>query len=404
MGHSNTIIDLEQLKLPYKASFFLSMLSKVEVGSILLKLPDGQSISYTGNRPGPNADLWIKDLDVVSRLINSSDIGLAESYRDDLIESSDLTELVLWACLNQQFLEKAFQGTFWGMIFYRLRHLLRFNSKKGSKKNIEAHYDLGNSFYKLWLDPSMSYSSALFKEKTDDLKTAQLNKYKRILDGLNLKAGEHILEIGCGWGALALMAAKEYKAKVTCLTLSNEQFAYVQNLVKKEGLEKQIDVKICDYRDEVGVFDHIVSIEMIEAVGELYWDTYFQTLKNRVKSGGKIHIQSITIVDELFESYRGGTDFIQQYIFPGGMMLTPNNIKSKAHSNDLNVLDYFEFGLDYAETLKRWKLAFNHHLEEVRAQGFDEKFIKIWNFYYAYCEAGFLSQRINVAQVLMTKP
>ena len=403
MDHSNAIVDVEQLKLPYKANFFLSMISKAEVGSILIKLPNEKMAYYSGSKPGPKVDLWIKNLEVINRLVNSSDIGLAESFRDDLIESSDLTALVLWACLNQDNLEKAFQGTFWGMIFYKLRHLLRFNSKNGSKKNIEAHYDLGNSFYKLWLDPSMSYSSALFNTINDDLMTAQSNKYKRILEGLNLKEGDHVLEIGCGWGALALMAAKEFKVKVTCLTLSNEQFLFVQNLVKVEGLENQIEVKICDYRDETDLYDHIVSIEMIEAVGEQYWDTYFQTLNNRVKPGGRIHIQSITIIDELFESYRSGTDFIQQYIFPGGMMLTPNNIKTKAFANELKVLDYFEFGLDYAETLKRWKIAFNLHLEEVKALGFDDKFIKIWNFYFAYCEAGFLSQRINVAQVLMTK-
>ena len=389
---------------PYTTRIFLSMLGRIQVGSLDIELPSGERRVFNGKMPGPNAAIKIKSHSVISRLFGSSDIALAEAYRDDLLEVDDLTSLMLMACLNQEILEKAFTGNFFGMIFYRLRHLVRFNSRRGSKKNIHAHYDLGNSFYKLWLDPTMTYSSAIFKDQNESLESAQKNKYQRIIDSLNLKSSDHILEIGCGWGGFATMAATKFGCKVTCLTLSNEQFAYSTELVKKLGLEHLINIKICDYRDETGLYDHVVSIEMIEAVGEQYWGNYFSTIYSRLKYGGKAHIQSITIKDELFDSYKTSTDFIQQYIFPGGMLLSPKNIKAQAVKSGLIVKDYFEFGLDYAETLRRWRADFFEKLEAVKAVGFDDSFIKIWNFYYCYCEAGFMSRRIDVAQVLMEKP
>jgi cyclopropane-fatty-acyl-phospholipid synthase len=388
---------------PYTTKIFLAMMSKIQIGSLHLEMPEGEIRIFNGRKTGPNASLKIKDHSVIAKLFSSSDIALAEAYRDGLIETNDLTALMLMACLNQEILEKAFTGNFFGMIFYRLRHSLRFNSRRGSKKNIHAHYDLGNSFYELLLDPSMTYSSAIFKVQDESLESAQQNKYQRIIDSLQLKATDHILEIGCGWGGFAAMAAAQSGCRVTCLTLSNEQFAYSTELVKKLNLDHLVEIKICDYRDETGLFDHIVSIEMIEAVGSQYWDNYFSTLFARLKTGGKAHIQSITIKDEFFEAYKKSTDFIQQYIFPGGMVLAPKMIKSRALKNGFIVNDYFEFGLDYAETLRRWKEAFNQKIDLVKAVGFDENFIKIWIFYYSYCEAGFMSRRIDVAQVLLEK-
>jgi cyclopropane-fatty-acyl-phospholipid synthase len=391
------------MSYPYPTRIFLAMLGKIQIGSFEIELPDGQKLMFKGKKEGPNAHLKINDHSVISKLFRSSDIALAEAYRDGLIEVKDLTSLMLLACLNQEIFEKAFTGNFLGMLIYRIKHLLRFNSRKGSKKNIHAHYDLGNNFYNLWLDPTMTYSSAMFKSSQDSLETAQKNKYQRIIDSLNLKSTDHILEIGCGWGGFATMAALSSGCKVTCLTLSNEQFAYSSELVKKLNLNHLVEIKLCDYRDEHGLYDHVVSIEMIEAVGMQYWDNYFTTLYNRLKPGGKAHIQAITIKDDFFDGYKTSTDFIQQYIFPGGMVLAPKIIKSYAEKKGLVVQDYFEFGLDYAETLRRWKDVFNQKLEAVKSVGFDENFIKIWNFYYCYCEAGFMSKRLDVAQVLMEK-
>lgn len=388
---------------PTTTKIFLAMMNKIQMGTLDLVLPCGERKIFNGKNPGPKAFLKINSHKVVKGLFSSSDIALAEAYRDGLIETDDPTSLMLLACLNQEILEKAFSGNFFGMIYYRLRHLTKFNSRKGSKKNIHAHYDLGNSFYKLWLDPTMTYSSAIFKNQDDSLEVAQQNKYQRIIDSLDLKPTDHILEIGCGWGGFATMAAIQSGCKVTCLTLSNEQALYSKKLVKELNLEEQIDIKICDYRDELGSYDHVVSIEMIEAVGEKYWDTYFTTINERLKVGGKAHIQSITIKDELFDSYRKSTDFIQQFIFPGGMVLAPKMIKSKALKCGLILQDYFEFGPDYAETLKRWREAFAKKISEIKTIGFDENFIKIWNFYYCYCEAGFMSRRIDVAQILFEK-
>lgn len=392
-----------EFSYPPTTRLFLAMMGKIQIGSLDLELPNGERRIFNGKRPGPNASLKIKSYSVIADLFKSSDIALAEHYRDGLIETNDLTALILMACLNQEILEKAFTGNFFGMLFYRLRHLTRFNSRRGSKKNIHAHYDLGNNFYKLWLDPTMTYSAAIFKTPNDSLIEAQKNKYQRIIDSLRLKPTDHILEVGCGWGGFATMAAQQTGAKVTCLTLSNEQAAHSKELVKKLNLEHLIEIKICDYRDETGIYDHVVSIEMIEAVGEQFWDNYFTTIFNRLKNGGRAHIQSITIKDELFDSYRKSTDFIQQFIFPGGMVLAPKIIKAKSEKNGLELIDYYEFGLDYAETLKRWRAAFTENLDEIKKIGFDENFIKIWNFYYCYCEAGFISRRIDVAQVLFVK-
>ena len=403
INQNSDISTMANANYPFPTRFFLNMLERIKLGSLELELPDGSKRVFNGALPGPKAKLKINSHSVITKIFRSSDIALAEAYRDNLLEIEDLTSFMLMACLNQEIFEKAFKGNFFGMLIYRIRHMLRFNSRKGSKKNIHAHYDLGNEFYKLWLDPTMTYSSALFKDKNETLESAQKNKYQRIIDSLNLKPTDHILEIGCGWGGFATTTALQIGCKVTCLTLSIEQHKYATDLVKKLNLEHLVTIKICDYRDEVGLYDHVVSIEMIEAVGEQYWKNYFQTLNNRLKPGGKAHIQAITIKDDLFESYRLSTDFIQQFIFPGGMILAPKMIKSHASGSQLIVKDYFEFGLDYAETLKRWREVFTLKIEDVKKVGFDEAFIKIWNFYYCYCEAGFLSRRIDVAQVLMEK-
>lgn len=390
-------------KMPLKVKIFFKIMERIQIGHFLLTLPDGSKKEFHGKTPGRTGELIIFDYKGVEKIISSSDIGLAEAYRDGMIDSPDMTSLLLLCIENQSALEKVFKGNFIGMIYYRLRHFFRGNSRKGSKKNIEAHYDLGNNFYKLWLDPTMTYSSALFKNKNESLEDAQKNKYQRIIDTIGPKKGEHILEVGCGWGGFATMAAAQTGCFVTCLTLSGQQYQYATELVKKMDLGHLVTIKICDYRDELGTYDHVVSIEMVEAVGEEYWEQYFKMIEKKLKPGGKAMLQSIYIVDELFENYRRSTDFIQQYIFPGGMVLSPQVFEKYSLENKLEIKDFYQFGLDYAYTLKLWREEFKNKYALVKNIGFDEAFLRIWDFYYVYCEAGFLSRRIDVAQIVLYK-
>ena len=390
-------------KYSFKTKLFLKIMDQIQVGHFVLIMPDGEKRQYYGKTPGRRGELHIKDYAGISKIVASGDIGLAEAYRDNMIDSPDMTALLLLCIENQNALETVFRGNFLGMIYYRLRHLFRGNSRKGSKKNIEAHYDLGNNFYELWLDPTMTYSAAIFKHMDESLEQAQKNKYQRIIDTINPKSTDHILEVGCGWGGFATMAALQTGCKVTCLTLSQEQYQYATDLVRKMGLDTQVSIKICDYRDELGTYDHIVSIEMVEAVGEEYWEQYFNMIEAKLRPGGKAMLQSIYIVDELFDNYRKSTDFIQQYIFPGGMVLAPQVFEKYSVKNNLVIKDFYKFGLDYAQTLNLWRREFKQKYEEVKKIGFDDAFLKLWDFYYIYCEAGFLSRRIDVAQIVLEK-
>lgn len=390
-------------KNSFKTQLFFKIMDRIQVGHFVLHLPDGEMRNYHGKTPGRKGELIIRDYASISKILASGDIGLAEAYRDGMVDSPDMTALLLLCIENQSALEAVFRGNFFGMIYYRLRHLFRGNSRKGSKKNIEAHYDLGNNFYKLWLDPTMTYSAAIFKNKDESLEEAQKNKYQRIIDTIQPKSSDHILEVGCGWGGFATMAAIQTGCKVTCLTLSQEQYQYATDLVRKMGLEDQVIIKICDYRDETGIYDHIVSIEMVEAVGEEYWEQYFNMIESKLRPGGRAMLQSIYIIDDLFDSYRKSTDFIQQYIFPGGMVLAPQVFEKYSVKNNLEIKDFYKFGLDYAQTLNLWRKEFKEKYAEVKQIGFDEGFLKIWDFYYTYCEAGFLSRRIDVAQIVLQK-
>ena len=386
-----------------RRNLFLKLISQLKKGQLNVTLENGQVRIFKGSEPGRDAELNIKDARAYGKILSASDIGLAEAYRDGWLDSPNMAELLLLCLENQEALEKGFKGTALGMLLYKTKHYLNRNSKAGSKKNIQAHYDLGNNFYQLWLDSTMTYSAAIFKHEDETLESAQKNKYQRIIDTLQLKSTDHILEIGCGWGGFATMAALQSGCRVTCLTLSQEQFNHAQSLVDKLNLEDLITIKLCDYRDERGVYDHIVSIEMIEAVGQEYWNTYFEVLKERLKPGGKVMIQSIVMDDEHFDHYRQSTDFIQQYIFPGGMLLAPKVLKDFGQKYQLQVKDFFNFGLDYAKTLQIWRQEFMSNIDSVRRIGFDESFLKLWDFYYVYCEAGFRSKKIDVVQIVYEK-
>lgn len=391
------------VRMPALAKTFLSLLERLQSGQLDVITPEGIELSFKGSTNGTNAVLHINDWSGVVAILRSGDIGVAEAYRDRKIDTPDLLALLLLALENQDILEKAVHGSFWGTLLYRLRHLMNRNTRAGSKKNIHAHYDIGNDFYRLWLDPSMTYSSGLFLRDDMSLQEAQYAKYDRMLDLLEVKRGDHVLEIGCGWGAFAEHAALTRGCYVTGISLSREQLAWARERVKGTPAEGKTSFHFMDYRDLEGKYDAVISVEMFEAVGESYWPSYFRTVANSLRPGGKAAIQTITIADERFEDYRRGTDFIQQYIFPGGMLPSPQRLQTEIRKADLHVDNMFAFGTDYARTLRLWRENFEARLEEVMQQGFDDAFVRLWRFYYCYCEAGFLTRRTDVYQAMVTR-
>ena len=389
--------------LPLKATLFIKMLERLDVGSLTLTLPNQEKLAFEGKNKGVLADLQVNNWSAFGKILQSGDIGVAEAYRDGWIESSNMLNVLLLALANETSLNKAMYGNFLGTLLYRVKHWLNRNTKANSQKNIHAHYDIGNDFYRLWLDESMTYSSAYFAQGQQELQQAQYAKYDRLLQQLNIKAGDHILEIGCGWGAFAEYAASKYGCFVTGISLSKEQLAYANNRIKNSAVESKIHFEYRDYRDIKGTYDAIVSIEMLEAVGEAWWPSYFDKIAHCLRQGGKAAIQTITIANHRFEDYRAKTDFIQQYIFPGGMLPSPQKLMQHSQEAHLKVIDYMDFGLDYALTLQLWREKFESQLAQIRAQGFDESFIRIWRFYYWYCEAGFLTQRTSVCHLTLTR-
>ncbi len=399
----NSITSTLTIKpLPWRIRRLLSILEKIQSGTLLLTTPDGIELEL-GDGCSPRVSLQLRSWDALRRIFSNGDIGLAECYRDGLIACDDLTALIRLAIRNEKALQKALHGHPVLQLGNRLRHKLRSNTRRGSKRNIHAHYDLGNDFYGLWLDSSMTYSSAQFTKGADtDLETAQLEKNQRILQLSGAKAGDLMLEIGCGWGGFAEHAARR-GIQLQGVTLSQQQLAYAKQRLNRAGLTDSTDLQLRDYRDIDGQFDQIVSIEMLEAVGEKYWDGYFNKLHDLLKPGGKAVIQTITIDDDIFDDYRNGTDFIQQYVFPGGMLPCKSSLHKLAHAAGLRIAQVHAFGTDYAQTLRSWRANFERSLEDVRKLGFDEDFIRIWRFYLAYCEAGFDERRIDVVHLQLVR-
>ncbi|MCH8621323.1 cyclopropane-fatty-acyl-phospholipid synthase family protein [Undibacterium sp. TS12] len=396
---------LDSKNFPAEARFILGLLNKLEHGCLTIQFPDGQTASYGCAYAGTqHVSLHLANWHLLRAVIKSGDIGFAESYIAGHWSSSSLTGLIELISHNRQQLETVIYGSWWGNLLYRLKHLLNRNSRTGSKKNIHAHYDIGNEFYKLWLDPSMTYSSGIFTDdQPEQLEAAQESKYRRILQQLELPQQARVLEIGCGWGGFAEMVIRDAGAHVTGLTLSTEQLQYAQHRLQQAGLSERSDLKIQDYRDTQGEYDAIASIEMFEAVGEEYWPAYFSCIQRNLKPGGRACVQSIVIADNLFERYRKGTDFIQQYIFPGGMLPSVKIFHAMAKKYGLEVRDTFHFGIDYARTLLMWRRSFMEKSAQVKALGFDDNFLRTWEFYLAYCEAGFRAGSINVAQFTLVK-
>ncbi len=388
-------------RVPIAARAFLRALRSLDSthnGALVVRTPDGGR--HVFGRPEHASDapvhLHINDWRACGKLLTGGDIGFAEAWRAGWIETAELTRLLRVAIDNETAMRQLVDAK--GVVgwMHRLRHLLNRNSRRGSARNIHAHYDIGNDFYALWLDDTWTYSSALFEgDYALSLAAAQENKYRRIVDALNLQPGQRVLEIGCGWGGFAEYAARR-GIRVHGITVSAAQLALAQKRVQRAGLDALCQLEFRDYRDLTGHYDAVVSIEMFEAVGEAYWPEYFETVAARLAPGGQALIQSITIEDARFEHYRRGTDFIQQYIFPGGMLPSPARFRTQAAAAGLVTIGELGFGRDYAETLRRWSVAFESNIEGVRAQGFDESFIRIWRLYLAYCEAGFDSGRTDV--------
>ncbi|MES2190021.1 MAG: cyclopropane-fatty-acyl-phospholipid synthase family protein [Pseudomonadota bacterium] len=392
---------------PSAARAALKMLLRLKHGTLTVKLPDG-SVQRFGNGEAPMASLHLINWNVCGAALRSGDIGFAESFIAGDWTTPHLTELLRVFIVNRKEVEDVFYGTWLGRLAYRIRHLLNRNTRANSQKNIHAHYDLGNAFYELWLDGTMNYSSAIFETPETSMKEAQHAKVRRALRMAQVKPGDRVLEIGCGWGALAEKATTEFEASIVGVTLSTEQLAWAQKRMAREGVAERADLRLQDYRD-IGKttpdapFDAVCSIEMVEAVGREYWPEYFATVARLLKPGGHACIQSIVIADELFDRYIASTDFIQQYIFPGGCLPCPREFRAQAKAAGFEVVDEFAFGQDYARTLQLWREDFMAQESRILQLGFDRRFMRIWEFYLGYCEAAFKEANTDVVQYTLRK-
>lgn len=389
--------------LPLKVKLALRALLQLRHGSLAVTFPDGRCVVARGSDNGPDAAIRLHNWNLTNRALTSGTIGVAESYIDGDWESPDIASFLELVLINGEATTKYARGSSIMRVVERVRHWMHANTKTGSKRNISAHYDLGNSFYEQWLDPTMTYSSALYSTGANDLQSAQRAKYRTLAEATGIKPNDHVLELGCGWGGFAEFAASELNCRVTGLTISREQLAFAEDRIRRAGLSDKVEFRFRDYRDETGVYDSIVSIEMFEAVGEKYWPAYFSKLRQCLKPGGKAGLQIITIRPEAFAQYRTNPDFIQRYVFPGGMLPTREHLAELGRKVNLSLVRDFGFGLDYARTLAEWRERFWSVWERVGPLGFDERFKRLWEFYLFYCEAGFRARNIDVRQVVFAR-
>jgi cyclopropane-fatty-acyl-phospholipid synthase len=410
MNTTTTTAHTADLRLPAgapaAARTVLSLMRRLSHGSLTVQLPDGQ-IQRFGNGQGPSAAITLRNWNVCVAALKSGDIGFAEGYIQGDWTTPQLADLLRLFLANRRDIEDVIYGNWFGRLAYRVRHLLHRNTRTNSRKNIHAHYDLGNAFYELWLDGTMNYSSAWFEgDRSQDLAQAQHAKVRRALRLAGVQPGDRVLEIGCGWGALAEKAVHEFQADLVGVTLSTEQLKHAQRRLRDFNTPAaSAEIRLQDYRDIAdGPYDAICSIEMVEAVGREYWPDYFAAIARLLKPGGRACIQSIVMDDALWERYIRSTDFIQQYVFPGGCLPCPREFRRHAEAAGLRVVDEMAFGPDYAETLRRWREAFLAERAHVLQLGFDERFMRIWEFYLAYCEAAFDQASIDVVQYTLQRP
>ncbi len=371
---------------------------KFRYGAIEFALPDGRVFAVKGSAPGPVGRADVRDVRMFARIMREGKLGFAESYLDGWFDSPDLQALLDAIYLNNREITPSLTVAALARRYEQMRHWLNRNTRKQARKNISAHYDLGNDFYSLWLDETMTYSSALF-EGDESLERAQKAKYAAICDGIGVKQGDSLLEIGCGWGGFAEYAASVHGVRVRGLTISKQQHDFAKKRMFEAGLNERVEIVMQDYRDEAGMFDGIASVEMFEAVGERYWPTYFEVLRARLKPGGRATLQVITMEESLWETYRKNVDFIQKYIFPGGMLPSPTALKTVIENAGLKVVGAIEFGESYSKTLRLWNARFQTQWPQVAALGFDGRFKRMWEFYLTSCAAGFAGKSIDVTQV-----
>ena len=388
-----------QKNLPRYFGQVFDMASDMNSGRLDFALPDGRIFRAEGKNAGPVAQVDIHNPEVFARLIREGDLGFSDAYLEHWWSTPDLQAFMDWVHADNDDLYDGFPGMGLVRFYEKLRFWLQNNSKRQARKNISHHYDLGNDFYGLWLDETMTYSSALFTTGQESLEAAQIAKYASMVDQMGVKEGDHVLEIGCGWGGFAEYAAKERGLKVTGLTISKEQLEYSKKRIESKGLQDKVNIKLQDYRDEKGRYDGIASIEMFEAVGQKYWPVYFETIKNCLHPGRQATLQIITVQDARWEVYQRGVDFIQKYIFPGGMLPSPNALKAEVQNAGLSVVKSKEFGLSYSQTLRRWHDVFNAKWDQAAALGFDDRFRRMWNFYLTSCAATFESGNCDVTQI-----
>ena len=394
-----------QTGLPRYFSTAFAVASRLGEGRLDFVMPDGRRFRLEGTKPGPVAEIAIHNNDLFARMIREGDLGFCDAYLDGWWSSPDLQaflDLVQMPSNNP--VQDGFPGMALVRSYERFRFWLHSNSRRQAKKNIHAHYDLGNDFYRLWLDDSMTYSSALFHSGQESLEKAQEQKYASMVDQMGAQPGEHVLEIGCGWGGFAEYAAAKRGLRVTALTISQAQYDFAVDRMIRAGLSDRVEIKLLDYRDERGHYDGIASIEMFEAVGERYWPTYFNTLRDRLKPGRHATLQIITVPDHRWPVYKRGVDFIQKYIFPGGMLPAPFRLKEEVEKAGLRLKDSIEFGESYSQTLRRWHDVFNDRWDDVARQGFDERFRRMWNFYLTSCAGAFRGGNCDVTQITVTRP
>lgn len=394
--------------LPRWMPLVFRVIAALERGAIEWRLPDGRVFRAEGREPGPEGRVVVRDPRLFGRIIRGGNLGFCEAYLDGWFDAEpDLQEVMDALLLNNEQVLHSLPGGPAARVFNRLRHWLNRNTRSGAKRNIAAHYDLSNEFYEKWLDPSMTYSSALFERDDMSLEEAQRAKYRSICDRMELRQGDHVLEIGCGWGGFAEYAARERGARVTGLTLSQEQLDFARARMQRQGLAEQVDLHLRDYRDERGQYDGIASIEMFEAVGEKYWPSYFETVRERLAPGGRASLQIITIEDQLFDDYRRGVDFIQKYVFPGGMLPSLSALKAQSKAAGLEWIDRLDFGQSYSRTLREWRTRFSAAWSEIEGlpglRPFDAEFRRLWDLYLTSCAACFLAGTTNVTQIALRR-
>jgi len=374
---------------------------RLERGSLCVTLPDGSNRTFCGGHPGPQGAIRLHSMRPIRRLATGGGLGFAEAYLDGDWDSPNLAQTLELLAINQAACEDRYYGSAVSRLLARLAHLCHPNSRRGSRRNIHAHYDLGNRFYASWLDSTLTYSAARFATPDQPLEAAQRNKFADLAHRIGLASGHRLLEIGCGWGSFAEFAARDVGARVTAITISTEQHAFAAERIQKAGLNERVEVRLQDYRDVAGRFDRIASIEMLEAVGERYWPVFFDKLRAQLVPGGRAGLQVITIADQFFETYRRGADFIQRHVFPGGMLPSPGALDAQITRAGLDRTGVWTFGQDYARTLALWNRSFQRAWPKIRRQGFDDRFKRLWDYYLAYCEAGFRAGFIDVAQIAL---